>query len=1131
MKNVLYTTCLLLLTHCAFGQYSISSIGTPVTENFTAFAGAGFRPNPSAGQLDSDNWAITGFSDGSLAFGGTQTAGDYSRGTTAGGGETSGGIFGNTSGDMIWIQPVGSDFTPGTMTARYQNNTGTIITSIDVSYTIHCLNNEARANSFNFSWSTDDVTYTPEASLDYTSTAGANGSTTNVTRTITITGLSLANGAMFYIRWMGSDVSGSGSRDEFGLDDISVTGNGAVVCTGPPTTVAPTVTVPTVGATSLGISWTNGDGANRIVVMREANAVTATPTNNTTYSANSGFGLGTDLGGNQYVVYDGSGSSITVTGLTPNTTYHVAVYEYNCLPGSEEYLTTLSTNIASETTTNTPVPTTLTLGDIVIIGVNANNNACSGVTAEDFISFVAFKDITIGTSIDITDNGWERGNAGQFGNSEGTYNLVYNGAATIPAGTVFTLIFPNSAIGVVNAANPDWTITSLAGTGILNMNNGGDQIFIMQGGTWANGSGVATHDATYTGGTFLFGFNTRTTWAANGTTQQSNLHPAVICANILPTGGTTDYIYYNGPVTATNAGAWFDRVSDNTNWTSEANCSDYNSNFTITTIPINNATNYIARWTGAVSTDWFDCQNWDVRRVPTSTIDVIVDASTSVNNCEIDQTSIYAPNYGNIASCNNITINDEVVRLMGTSDQLHIHGNLLIESGTSTLDMNQGGTDGQVFLHGNWTNQDDNNAFDRGTGTVNFVGTNNQTIATSDPAGLEIFYNVVVNKGTGDLINTCTQMNIDNNMNFQSGIVQATAAQELRFDVDATASNASNSSHVNGPVSKETSNSAATTFTFPIGKSGILGQLGIATTTFDGERFQAEYFYATHGDSYNVNAAEMDHVSQVEYWELDDVLNLGTSSNVTLHWGPHSFVGSMANLRVAHYYTEAPNPSNRWESEGNTGTTGTITSGTVTSNVISTYSPFTLADVIGDATLPLKLLAFDATVVGKESQITWEIVQEEANTTYTIERSVDGVNFEILGTVQGTAQPNETAFYNWLDVLPMLGVNYYRLHINEGGVVRYSSIKAVTFEGNFVNMMVYPSPASEQLTIELGDLPQSAIVLEVYNTLGQRLLSQRSGKTQKHVLNTADLSAGSYILQVSEVGNSSSKKQVLFVKK
>ena len=42
------------------------------------------------------------------------------------------------------------------------------------------------------------------------------------TRTTTIENINLANGACLFLRWTSDDVSGSGSRDELGLDNIFV---------------------------------------------------------------------------------------------------------------------------------------------------------------------------------------------------------------------------------------------------------------------------------------------------------------------------------------------------------------------------------------------------------------------------------------------------------------------------------------------------------------------------------------------------------------------------------------------------------------------------------------------------------------------------------------------------------------------------------------------------------------------------------------------------------------------------------------------------------------------------------------------------------------------------------------------
>jgi len=128
------------------------------------------------------------------------------------------------SGDYAFgIQPGGSDWAPGTVTLRIENNTGGIISSLSLSYRIYYYNDQARANLFNFSHSSDDVSYTSETSLNFTSPEAASGSSWQyVDRNITIAGLNIGNGSYYYLRWSGDDVSGSGNRDEFAIDDITI---------------------------------------------------------------------------------------------------------------------------------------------------------------------------------------------------------------------------------------------------------------------------------------------------------------------------------------------------------------------------------------------------------------------------------------------------------------------------------------------------------------------------------------------------------------------------------------------------------------------------------------------------------------------------------------------------------------------------------------------------------------------------------------------------------------------------------------------------------------------------------------------------------------------------------------------
>jgi hypothetical protein len=104
-----------------------------------------------------------------------------------------------------------------------------------------------------------------------------------------------------------------------------------------PTLQAKNISFSNVTSNSMRVSWTNGNGARRIVKIKNANTF-INPVTGTDYSANTVYS------GSEQVVYNGTGNNVTVTGLAPNTTYWFRVYEANCSGSSSLYRTSTATN-------------------------------------------------------------------------------------------------------------------------------------------------------------------------------------------------------------------------------------------------------------------------------------------------------------------------------------------------------------------------------------------------------------------------------------------------------------------------------------------------------------------------------------------------------------------------------------------------------------------------------------------------------------------------------------------------------------------------------------------------------------------------------------------------------------------
>jgi hypothetical protein len=133
----------------------------------------------------------------------------------------------------------------------------------------------------------------------------------------------------------------------------SLKGDLGVTLGGEPTSNG-NITFGSVSSTSIQVNLSGGNGTKRLLLVKAGGAIVLNPTDAVTYNANAGFGLGDQLGTGNWVVYNanGTGNVVTVTGLTPNTTYHFKAVEYNGAAGGENYLTTTTAN-ASQITSNT----------------------------------------------------------------------------------------------------------------------------------------------------------------------------------------------------------------------------------------------------------------------------------------------------------------------------------------------------------------------------------------------------------------------------------------------------------------------------------------------------------------------------------------------------------------------------------------------------------------------------------------------------------------------------------------------------------------------------------------------------------------------------------------------------------
>ncbi len=861
------------------------------------------------------------------------------------------------------------------------------------------------------------------------------------------------------------------------------------------------------------ISWALPSGCyNEVMVVAQALVpVAGTPTGNgSAYTSNSVFGAGTAFGAG-FVVYKGGGSNVTVTGLTNNTLYYFKIWvrygnewssgeEVFCTPGGG---------------------TLLKRGDFMVLAVNANNQACLGGIGPDEISFVCFRDISTGTTLDITDNGWQRAVANRWGNTEGTVRMTRTGGNII-AGTVITIRFDGSGNGSAITPDAGWSFTNLNGANQFNLNNGGDQFFFMQGGNWIPGTAGA-HDAQYTG-TILFGFNTNTTWVNFGlSTQQSGPYPSLECYTITPVAGS-DWIKFTGtypaslnPKTQRN---WVDSINDATKWVRHTSCALYNAanpkylspDDTLVVI----AGGYMrGKWIGAKSTDWFTCDNWEDFVIPDSTTNVWVPPAGVTFNCRLKLDSVHY--------CRDLTIDGYEVNGADTNTRvLRIHGNLSINGGELDFSDNNPNTkDGVIYLKGNWNNYNET-AFREGNSRVILEGTALQPVNT--PVR-ELFWQLDVNNPAG--INAGTTLQVQNQLNLLNGLVNTGSNEVYISNPNAITSitGYNLNRYISGNLRRQVALSG--NYDFPVGYSGgyelanlnIASQVGISNII---SSFKAPSPGALPNPGLCfINGSPITGMLDAGNWTITPNA-VPTSVNMSLTLkerghtnsvAPASRYGIIRRDDELNDWLGAPLGvhSNATQSEAG-GTATAVRTGITTTGF---WGDFAIG--FGNAPLPVNWLTFTARPQDSNVILHWATASETNNDFFYVERSHNGNQFESIGQVQGSGTTSQVSSYQFTDYSPYKGTSYYRLRqVDYNGMYDFSPVVSVRISDEVSAVQVYPNPVTDQAWLLIKTSEETDGVLTLVDAAGKlvetlRIPLQKGSNGLS--LSTSHLSPGVYFLK------------------
>jgi hypothetical protein len=181
--------------------------------------------------------------------------------------------------------------------------------------------------------------------------------------------------------------------------------------------------------------------------------------------------------------------------------------------------------------------------------------------------------------------------------------------------------------------------------------------------------------------------------------------------------------------------------------------------------------------------------------------------------------------------------------------------------------------------------------------------------------------------------------------------------------------------------------------------------------------------------------------------------------------------------------------------------------------------------------LPIELISFSGHCENDKVLLVWITASEWNNDRFTLEKSYDGKTFESIAVLKGSGTTSEQHSYQATDGIELRTV-YYRLKQTDyDGTASFSDLILVNCSSNGHHEIIgiYPNPTHSGVSIDLDLFDGGPVLLTVYNSIGQLIISEemalKSG-FQKFYVDLSSLAPDVYQLNLTTGSSVTTRKIV-----
>lgn len=182
---------------------------------------------------------------------------------------------------------------------------------------------------------------------------------------------------------------------------------------------------------------------------------------------------------------------------------------------------------------------------------------------------------------------------------------------------------------------------------------------------------------------------------------------------------------------------------------------------------------------------------------------------------------------------------------------------------------------------------------------------------------------------------------------------------------------------------------------------------------------------------------------------------------------------------------------------------------------------FTISGWSGTNILPVELSDFNGIAMAYENKLTWETKSESESKHFSVERSLDGINFTEIGKIAAAGQSSSSLNYSFSDYNCRHGLLYYRLkQVDIDGTFENSTV--ITISRDEDDISIFPNPTTGEVTFSF--LPQYSGEFSIIYTdlLGRKVFEEiyLDGSQEVNSNVVSEFEEGVYNVQIfDQAGN------------